>query len=85
MALPATLSETLAAVTQAEVFHMDVRRDASGGPVVTVTYNVKRQSDGAIRQQGRSLQLTLTNPQKTTLADFITNVAVPQINANHAG
>ncbi len=84
MALPVTLSETLVVVAQADIFHLDVRRDAAGEPVVIASYNVRRQSDSVVRQSGQ-LAITLSGAQKTSLASFITSVVVPQINAGHAG
>ena len=79
------VSYTLQPVTAAECSNISISRqlDGQGGTVLVATFSFEiEDAGGAVRETGTTA-VQLTPAQRTSIANFVTSVAVPQFNAEN--
>lgn len=84
--MPRVISYTLQPVTAAECTGVSITRqlDGEGGTVLVATFSFEIKDAGGVVRESASTSLQLTPAQRTTLANFVSNVAVPQFNTEQS-
>lgn len=77
------VSYTLKPVTAAECTSITITRqsDGDGGTVIVATFAFEIKDASGLVREHAATSLQLTGPQRTSLSNFVTSVAVPQFNS----